>query len=185
MQKIKDKYYKDVIPAMQKKFGYKNVMIVPKLEKTVVNTGFGRMMGGKIGDDLKKSIAAIQTDLSDIAGQRVVLTKARKSIAGFKLREGTAVGAKATLRGTRMYDFLERLISVVLPRSRDFRGLSSSAVDERGNLTIGISEHLFFPEVSPEKLRDIFGLEITITTTARTRDEGIALFQLLGFPFQK
>lgn len=182
---LREKYIKEAVPGMQEKFPYKSVMAVPRIEKAVVNTGFGRMLGSRTGDDYKKTLEAIRNDLSDIAGQRVALTSARKSIAGFKVREGSPVGAKATLRGKRMYDFLDRLVHVVLPRSRDFRGLRTTAVDQSGNLTIGIPEHLFFPEVSPEKLRDIFGLEITITTTAKTKEEGLALFELLGFPFQK
>ena len=184
MTGLKEKYEKEVIPAMMKKFGYKSVMAVPRLEKVVLNTGFGKLITAKSGDDHRKTLEAIVGDMSSIAGQRAMLTRAKQSIAGFKLREGTPIGAKVTLRGAKIYGFLERLIHVVLPRSRDFRGLPLSNVDERGNLAIGIREHIFFPEVSPEKARDIFGLQVTVTTTAKTKEEGLELFRLLGFPIK-
>ena len=184
MTGLKEKYEKEVIPAMMKKFGYKSVMAVPRLEKVVLNTGFGKLITAKSGDDHRKTLEAIVGDMSSIAGQRAMLTRAKQSIAGFKLREGTPIGAKVTLRGAKIYGFLERLIHVVLPRSRDFQGLPLSNVDERGNLAIGIREHIFFPEVSPEKARDIFGLQVTVTTTAKTKEEGLELFRLLGFPIK-
>ena len=185
MMRLKEKYIKEVIPALQKKFGYKTVMAVPRIEKVVVNTGFGRLAGTRAGDELRKTLEAIRSDLSILAGQRAILTKAKHSIAGFKLRQGSPVGAKVTLRGVRMYDFLDRLIHVMFPRSRDFRGLESSVCDGAGNLGIGIKEHIFFPEISPEKVKDIFGLQVTVTTTAKSNKEGLELFSLLGFPFKK
>lgn len=181
---MQEKYNKEVIPALQKQFGYKNVMMVPHMEKAVINTGFGRLITSKTGDDYRKTLDAISGDLSHIAGQHATLTKAKHSIAGFKLREGSPVGAKVTLRGKRMYDFLDRLVNVVLPRSRDFRGIELSTVDANGNLALGIKEHIFFPEIAPEKVKDMFGLQITIATSATTREEGLALFRLLGFPFK-
>lgn len=181
---LKQKYEKEVIPAMMKKFGYQSVMAVPRMEKVVLNTGFGKLVAGKGGDDLKKTLDAIVLDLSQIAGQRAILTKAKHSVSGFKLRQGAVVGAKVTLRGKRMYGFLDRLVHVVLPRSRDFRGLPVSNVDEHGNVTIGIREHIFFPEISMEKVRNPMGLEITVQTTARTKKEGLELFRFLGFPLR-
>lgn len=182
---MKEKYKKEVVREMQKKFAYSSVMAVPRVQKVVLNTGFGKLIAAKTGDDLKKTLEAIVSDVSNIAGQRAMVTRAKHSIAGFKLREGTPVGAKVTLRGRRMYEFLDRLLHVVLPRSRDFRGLATSNVDERGNLTLGIREHIFFPEISPEKVRNNIGLQITVNTTAKTKKEGLELFGLLGFPLKK
>jgi large subunit ribosomal protein L5 len=145
MLHLKDKYNKEVIPKMMEKFGYKNAMVVPKIEKVVVNTGFGRLISGKTSQEQKKIFNSILGDLSLIVGQKIVLTKARKSISGFKVREGMPVGAKVTLRKKRMNDFLERLIHIVLPRSRDFRGISQNSFDKEGNLTLAIKEHITFP----------------------------------------
>jgi len=184
MENMKAKYEKTVVPAMREKFGYSSVMAVPKIERVVLNTGFGRLMAAKTGDDGRKTLEGITGDLSSIAGQRATLARAKHSISGFKLREGTPVGAKVTLRGSRMYDFLDRLVHVVLPRSRDFRGLKMSAVDQNGNFAIGIPEHIFFPEISPEKVRDIFGLQVIVVTSAKSKEEGIELFRLLGFPIK-
>lgn len=181
---LQEKYKKEVIPAMKEKFGYRSVMAVPRIEKVVVNTGFGKLLGGKTGDEHRKTMEAILQDVSQICGQRAVITKAKRSISGFKSRKGTPMGAKVTLRGKRMYDFLDRLVHIVFPRSRDFQGLSSSSLDQNGNCTIGIKEHIFFPEISPEKVKDIIGMEITIQTTAKTKEEGLRLFQLLGFPIK-
>ncbi len=181
---LKEKYQKQIIPAMKEKFGYKNSMAVPRIEKVVVNTGFGRISSEQTGKDQEKNIEYILNDLSLICGQSPVKTKAKKSIAGFKLREGMIVGAKVTLRGRKMYDFLERLINITLPRSRDFRGIDQKAIDENGNLTIGIKEHICFPEVSPEKAKSIFGLEITITINAKDKEKGIELLKLFGFPLK-
>jgi len=182
---LKDIYTKKAMKALTERFSYASSMAVPRIEKVVVNTGLGRLTSGRTNTEQAKLVEGVQKDLAAISGQRPALTKAKKSIAGFKLRKGMPIGAKVTLRGVRMYDFLDRLIHVVLPRSRDFRGLKISSVDEKGNLTIGITEHIFFPEISPEEIQNMFGLEITIVTTGKTREEGIELFRQLGFPFQK
>lgn len=184
MPKITEKYKKEVIPAMKEKFGYKSVMAVPKITKVVVNTGFGRLVVGKTSDEQKKIPEAILQDLSSICGQKPVLTQAKKSVAAFKTREGMAIGAMVTLRKKRMFDFLERFIGTALPRSRDFRGIDQNSLDNKGNLTYGIKEHIIFPEISPEKVKNIFGLEITIVTNAKNKAEGLELFKLLGFPMK-
>jgi large subunit ribosomal protein L5 len=184
MMPVSEKYKKKVILAMQEKFGYKNVMAVPKIEKVVLNTGFGRLIAGKTSDEQKKIRKSILRDMALVSGQAPVLTKARKAISAFKIREEMAIGAKVTLRGKRMYDFLDRLIHIVLPRSRDFKGISPDSVDKSGNLTLAIKEHISFPEVQPEKAKNIFGLEITVVTTARNKEEGLELFKSLGFPIQ-
>lgn len=182
--RLKEKYKKEIIPAMKEKFGYKNVMAVPKIEKVVLNTGFGKILAGKTSEEQKKFTESILLDLSLIAGQRPVLAKAKKSISGFKVRKGQPIGAKVTLRKKRMSDFLERLIHIALPRSRDFRGIELNSFDEKGNLTIGIREHIAFPEILPERTRLNFGLEVTVTTTAKKREEGIELLRLIGFPIK-
>lgn len=163
-------------------FKYKNKMAVPRIAKAVVNTGFGRLLSGKSGDEQKKVYQSILDDLSLICAQRPALRVAKKSISGFKVRQGTPLGAKVTLRGRRMYDFLERLIHIGLPRSRDFKGIEQSSFDKKGNLTIGIKEQITFPEILPERAKTIFGFEVTVTTTAETREEGIELLKLMGFP---
>ena len=183
MEKLKEKYIKKVIPAMQKKFGYKNKMAAPHIEKVVLNSSFGKLASGKTGEEARKIGESIAEDMGQIAGQKPILTKARKSIATFKLRQGAPIGVKATLRGQKMYDFLDRLVHVVLPRSRDFQGLKTSGIDNEGNLSIGIKEHLFFPEIFPEKSKVPFSLEITVTTSAKTKEEGLELLRQLGFPF--
>ena len=185
MINLKEKYNKEVIPAMKEKFGYKSNMAVPKIEKVVVNTGFGRLVSDKTNDEKKKIGIAIAQDLALITGQAPVLTKAKKSIAGFKIREGMVIGAMVALRRKKMYDFLDRLIHIAFPRSRDFRGIDVKSVDESGNLTVAVKEHIFFPEVSPEKSKVMFGFEVVIATTAKTKEQGIELFRLLGFPFKK
>lgn len=184
MMRLKEKYIKEVIHQMIEKFGYKNRMAVPKIEKVVVNTGFGRLIAGKTSEEQKKIQDAILEDLALLSGQRPILTRAKKSISGFKIKEGMAIGAQITLRGKKMNDFLERLIHIVLPRSRDFRGIESKSLDKKGNLTIGIKEHIAFPEILPEKAKTIFGLEITVVTTAKSREEGIELLKSLGFPIK-
>lgn len=184
MLTLKEKYTKEVIPAMMKKFGYKNVMVVPKIEKVVVNTGFGKMIINKTSDEQKKTYKLIFDDLASICAQKPILTKAKKSISGFKLREGMSIGAKVTLRGRKMNDFLERVIHIALPRFRDFRGIDLKSFDKEGNLTIAIKEHIVFPEVSSEKAKNIFGFEITVVTTAKNREESIELLRLLGFPIK-
>ena len=182
--KLKDKYKKEVVPAMMKKFGYKNPMAVPRIEKVVVNTGFGRLIAGKTSEEQKKIYTAILEDLALICGQRPVLTSAKKAISGFKIREGMSIGTMVILRKKKMYDFLERLIYIGLPRTRDFRGIDLKSFDREGNLTISIKEHIIFPEISPEEAKAIFGFEITVVTTAKKREEGIALLRLLGFPIK-
>ncbi len=180
-----EKYKKEVLPAMKEKFGLKNDMTVPKITKITVNTGFGKQTVSKTSDDRKKFIEGITEDLAAICGQKPIQTVARKAIASFKIREGIPLGAKVTLRGKKMYDFLGRVIHLTLPRTRDFKGIDSKAVDQGGNLTISIREHIAFPEVLPEKIRNIIGLELTITTTAKNKEEGLELFRLLGVPFKK
>jgi large subunit ribosomal protein L5 len=182
--KLQEKYKKEVIPTMQNKFGYKNSMAVPKIEKVAVNTGFGRMVSGKTSDEQKKISENILNDLSLICGQRPVLTYAKKSISGFKIRKGMPVGARVTLRGRLMYDFLERLINIAFPRSRDFRGIESSSFDKAGNLSVAIKEQITFPEILPEKVKVNFGFEITVATTAKSKEEGMELLKLLGFPIK-
>ena len=180
---MQDMYKKKALPGLIKKFGYKSSMAAPRIEKVVLNSSFGKMASGKTNEEARKIGESIAGDMGQIAGQKPILTKARKSIATFKLRQGTPIGVKVTLRGQKMYDFLGRLVHIVFPRSRDFQGLKTSFLDEQGNLNIGIKEHLFFPEISPEKSRVSFGLEITVTTTAKTKEEGLELLRQLGFPF--
>ena len=184
MTNLKEKYIKEVVPKMEEKFGYKNNMAVPRIKKVVINVGFGRQMSNKTSEEKKKIYKLILEDLSLITGQRMILRNAKKSIASFKIRQGMPVGGIATLRGRKMYDFIERLINIALPRSRDFKGIDPKSVDGAGNLTIGIKEHIIFPEVSPEKAKQIFGFEITVTTDAKNREEGLELLKLIGFPIK-
>jgi len=184
MLKLREKYIKEVMPEMKDKFGYKNLMAVPKIEKVILNSGFGRLIAGKTSEEQKKVLDNILNDLSLIAGQRAILTKAKKAISGFKIRQGMAIGAKVTLRRKKMYDFLDRLIHLALPRSRDFRGIEPKSVDKAGNLTIGIKEQISFPEISPEKTRFIFSFEITVVSNAKKREEGLEFLKLLGFPIK-
>jgi len=170
---------------MKEKFGYKSVMAVPKIEKVVVNSGYGRQVASGTGEEQKKIADYVLENLSLLCGQKAVKTYAKKAISGFKIRQGMPIGAKVSLRGRKMTDFLERLIHLVLPRTRDFKGISAASVDRQGNLTIGVKEHIVFPEILPEKARNIFGLEITVTTTAKSKEEALELFKLLGFPIQK
>ena len=184
MLRLKEKYQREAIPAMMEKFGCRNKMAVPKIEKVIINTGFGKLVVGKTSDEQKKIRESILNDLALICGQRPILTEAKKAISAFKIREEMPLGARVTLRKKRMFDFLERLIHIALPRSRDFRGINPKSFDKKGNLTIGIKEHITFPEVSPEKIKQIFGFEITIVTTAKSREEGIELLKLMGFPIK-
>jgi len=184
MLRSKEKYQKQVVPAMMKKFEYKNVMQVPRLEKIVLNIGFGKIIQAKTTGEREKISTAILEDIGLIAGQRPVLTKAHRSVAGFKIRKGIHIGAKVTLRGAKMNDFLDKLIHIALPRTRDFRGIPVSSIDRSGNLTLGIKEHIVFPEILPEKAKNILGFEITIVTSAKSRDEASELFRLLGFPLE-
>ncbi len=172
-------YRTKVVPQMMADFKYKTVMAVPKVTKVVVNVGTGRMVKDA------KFLEKVEKDIEILTGQKPSIRKAKKSIAGFKLREGTSVGIAVTLRGRRMYDFIDRLISIALPRTRDFRGLSPKAFDREGNLNIGIKESNIFPEIKYETLKDIFSLGVTITTTSRTKEEGTALLRAIGFPIQK
>jgi large subunit ribosomal protein L5 len=184
MLHLQEKLKNQVIPEMMKKFGYRNSMAVPKIEKVVVNTGFGSRISNKTSKEKEGVYKNILKDLSLITGQYPSLTRAKKSISGFKIREGMPVGAQITLRGKKMYDFLERVIHIALPRSRDFQGLSPKSVDRRGNLTFAIREHIAFPEIEAEKAKNIFGLEITVVTSAENKEEGLQLFKLLGFPIK-
>jgi len=182
---LKEKYKKQAVPAMKAKFGYKNVMAIPQIKKVVINTGFGRIIAPKTKDEQKKFNDYVTQNIAQICGQHPVLTIARQSISSFKLREGSIIGAKVTLRGKKMYDFLEKLVNVTFPRSRDFLGLSPKSLDNKGNLNIGIKEHIAFPEISPEKSPIILGLEITVVTDAKSKEEGLELFKQLDFPFKK
>jgi large subunit ribosomal protein L5 len=174
---LQEKYTKEVIPEMVRSFGYKNIMAVPKIEKVVVNCGVGRIKD-------EKQLETIQKMLALITGQKVSPRPAKQAIASFKTREGMIIGYQATLRGKRMYDFLSRLINIALPRERDFRGLSEKSFDGRGNLTIGLKEHIVFPEITGEDVRFMFGLEATVVTTAKKREEGVALLKHFGFPIK-
>lgn len=171
-----EKYKKEVIPQMKEKFGYKNSMAVPRIVKVVINTGIGKAIKE---EKLQESIA---NELAKITGQKPVPTLAKGAISGFKIRKGMAVGLKVTLRGKRMYDFLERLIGATIPRIRDFRGLPVKSIDNGGNFNIGIKEHIVFPEIAHEEIKFILSLEATIVTSAKKREEAIELFKLLGFP---
>jgi len=184
MLRLQEKYKKEAISAMMEKFGYKSSMAVPKIEKVVINTGYGRQVAGKTNDEQKKIADFILEELGLICGQRAVKTYAKKAISSFKLRQGMPIGAKVNLRGKKMTDFLERLIYLTLPRTRDFKGISSKSIDKQSNLTIAVKEHITFPEILPEKARDIFGLEITVVTTAKNKEEALELFKLLGFPIK-
>lgn len=175
---LKTKYQEDVVPAMKEKFGYKNNHQVPKLVKVVLNMGVGEAShNSKIAD-------TIEAQLTKIAGQKAVVTKAKKSIASYKLREGMPVGAMATLRGDRMYDFLQKLICVVLPRIRDFRGISAKSFDGRGNYTLGLKEQALFPEITYEEVDLVKGMNVSVITTAETDEEARELLRLLGMPFK-
>lgn len=179
MNRLKEKYIKSVVPALQSEFKITNVNAVPRLTKVTLNVGVG-----KAGGDKKLIDAAVST-IQRITGQKPVQIKARKSISNFKLREGTVVGIKVTLRGNRMYDFIDKLINIALPRVRDFQGITPSSFDEHGSLNIGFKEHLVFPEIQSEEVEQVHGLEVAITTTAKQREVGFRLLQLLGMPFKK
>lgn len=177
MARLKEQYVSSVAPALMQKFGYKSVMQVPKLDKVVVNVGAGE------AKDNAKVIDAIMTDLAAITGQHPVVCRAKKSVANFKLREGMPIGVKVTLRGERMYDFVDRLFNVAFPRVRDFRGISGNAFDGRGNYATGIREQLIFPEIDYDKIDKVRGMDISFVTTARTDEEAKELLRLLGAPF--
>src|SRR5512138_3113568 len=179
MNRMQEKYNTEVVPALRKAFDLKNIMQVPRVTKVVVNIGMGEAL------DNPKALESAVSDLTIVTGQKPVTTKARKSIANFKLREGRLIGTKVTLRGDRMWAFLDRLMSTALPRVRDFRGVSPNAFDGRGNYTLGLRDQLIFPEIDYDKIDKLRGLEISIVTTARDDDEGRLLLQMLGMPFRK
>lgn len=179
MNRLQEKYVKEIIPSLVEKFNYDSVMQAPKVEKIVINMGVGDAVSN--AKNLEKAV----DELTLISGQKPVVTKAKKSIAGFRLREGMPIGAKVTLRGERMYDFLDKLVTVSLPRVRDFRGVSKKAFDGRGNYTLGIKEQLIFPEVDYDKVDKVRGMDIVIVTTANTDEESRELLTQLGMPFQK
>ncbi len=177
--RLHERYLAEAVPALQQKFGYKNVMEIPRLEKIIINIGLG---------DCKDNAKALETavaELTQIAGQKPLVTKAKKSIANFKVREGMNVGAKVTLRGSRMEEFMDKLVSVALPRVRDFQGVSAKAFDGRGNYALGVKEQLIFPEIDYDKVEKIRGMEMIFVTTAKTDEEAKELLQLLGMPFAR
>ena len=177
MARLKDKYVSEIAPALYKKFGYKSVMQIPKLDKVVINVGCGEVK------DNSKIMDAILADLATITGQKAVVCRAKKSVANFKLREGMPIGAKVTLRGERMYEFVDRFFSVALPRVRDFRGINGNSFDGRGNYSCGVKEQLIFPEIDYDKIEKLRGMNIAITTTAQTDEEARELLRLMGAPF--
>ena len=179
MARLKDKYRAEVAPALKQHFQYKNVMEIPRLEKIVINMGLGDCK------DNAKALELAVSELATISGQKPLVTKAKKSIANFKLRAGMNVGAKVTLRGDRMYEFADKLVSIVLPRVRDFRGVSTKAFDGRGNYSLGVREQLIFPEIEYDKVEKIRGMEMIFVTTAKTDEEARELLRLLGMPFQQ
>lgn len=179
MARLKDTYQKDIAPALMKKFGYKSVMQIPKLDKVVINVGAGD------AKDNQKVIDSIVSDISAITGQRPTVCKAKKSVANFKLREGMNIGVKVTLRGERMYEFVDRLFSVALPRVRDFRGINANSFDGRGNYSMGLKEQLIFPEIDFDKVDKVRGMDICFVTTAHNDEEARELLTLMGAPFAK
>lgn len=179
MSKLKEKYKKEAVTEMKKQFGFKNDWQVPRFEKIVINSGIGKFAND---NSLVKEVA---DSLTMIAGQKTVLTDSKNSIAGFKIRKGLKIGVKATLRGKRMWDFLEKLIGAAIPRIRDFQGIKETAVDERGNLNIGIKEHMVFPEIMPENVKQTISLQINVVTSGKKRAESLALFRFLKFPIKQ
>lgn len=177
MARLKDKYMNEIAPALVKEFGYENIMAIPKLDKVVINIGLGEAIANP------KALDAAVEDMTAIAGQKPVVTRAKKSIAAFKLREDMPIGVKVTLRGDRMYEFIDRLFNIALPRVRDFRGVSPKSFDGRGNYSLGLREQLIFPEIDFDKVDKVRGMQIAFTTTAKTDEEGKALLRALGMPF--
>lgn len=177
MNRLQERYEKEVVPAMMEKFGYKNIMQVPKIEKVVINMGVGE------AKDNPKVLESAVSDLQIIAGQKPVLTRAKKSVANFKIRENMALGCKVTLRKTNMYEFVDKLVSIALPRVRDFRGVSAKAFDGRGNYSLGIKEQLIFPEIEYDKIDKVRGMDIIFVTSANTDEEARELLRFLGMPF--
>lgn len=178
MSTLKEKYKKEICPALMQRFSYKNILEVPRLEKVVINMGVGE------GKENPKLLDAALRDLSLITGQRPIITKAKKSVASFKVREGMSIGCKVTLRGERMYDFVNKLINITLPRVRDFRGVSPKSFDGRGNYSLGLKEQIIFPEIVYDQVEKIQGMDITIVTTAKTDEEALELLRELGMPFR-
>ncbi len=176
--RLKEKYQKEIVPKMKAKFGYDNIMAVPRLTKVVINAGVGRNAKDKAFID------SVVSSLQRISGQKPVLTKAKQSISAFKTRKGMIIGVVVTLRGQRMFDFVEKLVKITFPRIRDFRGINSGQVDRLGNLAVGFKEHIAFPEIKADEADNIHGLEVCLATTAKTYDQGLELFKLLGFPFK-
>ena len=179
MTRLYDRYTNEAIPALKKEFGYTNPMQVPRIEKVVLNVGLGEAVSNA------KLIEVVCNEIGAITGQKPVVTKARKSIASFKLRQGKPIGVTVTLRRDRMYEFLDRLMNIALPRVRDFRGVSSKAFDGKGNYTLGIKEHIIFPEIAIDKIEKVYGMNICVVTSARTDDEARSLLKYLGMPFKK
>jgi large subunit ribosomal protein L5 len=175
---LKEKYSKEVIKKFQEKFGARNIMAVPRITKVVLNVGIGKYLKEK--DALDEIVAAVR----DISGQKPIMTKAKKSISGFKIRQGQEIGVAVTLRGKKMWDFLEKLVRSTFPRIRDFQGIEEKFFDQQGNLNIALKEQIVFPEIVPENVKNIFGCQVTVVNTAKTREEGIELFRLLGFPIK-
>ncbi len=176
---LKEKYTNDIVPALKEKFQYSSIMEVPKLQKICLNQGLGQAVSDK------KVLESALKDMSVIAGQKAVATKSKKDISNFKLRKGMPIGARVTLRGDKMYEFLERLVAVAMPRMRDFRGINRKGFDGRGNYNMGITEHIIFPEINIDKVNKILGMDITFVTTAKTNEEGLALLSEFGMPFKK
>ncbi|MCK4437056.1 50S ribosomal protein L5 [bacterium] len=179
MARLKDKYQKEILPRLKERFKYKNNLEVPRLEKIVINVGLGEAVADP------KFLEAVVGELAAITGQKPIATKARKSIAGFKIRAGMTIGCKVTLRGNRMFEFFDRLVNVALPRVRDFRGISPNSFDGKGNFTLGIKEQTIFPEISYEKIPMVHGMDITLITTAKSNEEARELLKLSGMPFQE
>ncbi len=177
--KLREKYQKSIVPELKEKFGFKNSMLVPRLTKVVLNVGFGHHLKEK------EFVAGVEKALAKISGQKPVMTAAKKSISAFKIREGLVIGAKVTLRGQQMYDFIDKLVNITFPRVRDFRGITEKAIDREGNMTVGLKDYTCFPEIHAEEVDNIFGLEICLATSAKSKAEGTELFRLLGFPFKK
>ena len=178
MDRLQEKYINEVVPALTEKFGYKNVMELPKIAKIIINMGVGEAVGNP------KALDAAVNDLTIIAGQKPILTRAKKSLAAWKLRQGMPIGAKVTLRGVRMYQFLDKFMNVALPRVRDFRGISANSFDGRGNYAIGLKEQLIFPEIESDKIDKLRGMNIVAVTTAKTDEEARELLKLMGMPFK-
>ena len=179
MSRLKDQYKNEIMDAMTKKFGYKNVMEIPKIEKIVINMGVGE------AKENAKAMEGAVADMETITGQKAVITKAKKSIANFKIREGLAIGCKTTLRGEKMYEFLDRLVNLALPRVRDFRGVNPNSFDGRGNYALGINEQIIFPEIEYDKVDKVRGMDVIIVTTAKTDEEARELLRLFGMPYEK